>query len=347
MTEELIRISKYAGMREDLVQASGGNSSIKLPDGRMLIKGLGIQLADVKESFGYAVVDLKVFRDFFLSYEGGEPKGTVAEELQDEAFLKGCKPAIETYFHALTDRVTLHTHPGLVNVLTARKGGMEVLHGLFPEALLLGYTAPGLPLGIELYEKMEQRTKLCFSGIAFMKNHGLLVSAGTVDEVIEKTEAVIERIAAYLKYDNAANSNVTRIYRWLSEKTDMSDKLVYCTANPKIRSGQRLLMEKRHLFCPDAAVFCGKEILTLEKGREPEGINGFLSEMGCPTIVCYEDEVYVIAPSVKKAKEIESVLAFCCEVAEMNEGYEVDLLTEQEVNYLLNWDIEKYRKNMQ
>lgn len=347
MIEELIKISKYAGMREDLVQASGGNSSVKLPDKTMLIKGLGISLGDVSESFGYATVDLRVFQDYFLAYQGEEIEEETAKELQEKAHLEGCLPAIETYFHGLTDTVTLHTHPNLVNVLTARRGGMETLQKLFPDAWMLGYAAPGLPLGIELYHQMKSRAKSCFSGIAFMKNHGLLVSKKTAEEVIAETEEVMERIAVYLKYENKANTNVTKIYQWLSQRTDMSGKLVYGTTNQKIRSGQAVLSGGRHLFCPDGVVFCGKEILTLEEGKEIEQLEAFLLKNGCPGIVRYQEEVYIVAPSLKKAKEIESVVAFCCEVIQMNRGFEMDLLTEQEADYLLGWEVEAYRKNMQ
>lgn len=347
MVKELIKISKYAGMREDLVQASGGNSSVKLSDGKMIIKGLGIQLADVNENFGYATVDLNVFRNFFRQYHSGDIGSDTAEKLQERAFLKGCKPAVETYFHALTDRVTLHTHPELINVLTSRKGGMEVLRSLFPDALMLNYAAPGLSLGIELYEKMESQTSMSFSGIAFMKNHGLLVSGKTADEVIAETEYVIERVATYLKYENYANSNVTKIYQWLAQKTDMSGKIVYCTTNRKIISGQAALSKKQYMFCPDGIVFCGKEILVLDEGKEIAQIEKYIADLGCPSVLIYQRNVYIIASSIKKAKEIESVVAFCSEVAELNRGFDMDFLTDKEADYLLNWEVEKYRKNMQ
>ena len=45
--KEFERMSKYAGMREDLVQAGGGNSAYKIEPGRMAVKASGYQLADV------------------------------------------------------------------------------------------------------------------------------------------------------------------------------------------------------------------------------------------------------------------------------------------------------------
>ena len=45
--KNFIEMSRYAGMREDLVQAGGGNSSYKKDKDKMLIKASGYQLADL------------------------------------------------------------------------------------------------------------------------------------------------------------------------------------------------------------------------------------------------------------------------------------------------------------
>ena len=50
---KLIKLSKYAGERFDLVQAGGGNSSVKLENGEMLIKASGFILSDVEINNGY------------------------------------------------------------------------------------------------------------------------------------------------------------------------------------------------------------------------------------------------------------------------------------------------------
>lgn len=63
--KSLIQISKYAGMREDLVQAGGGNTSVKLSDTEMLIKASGFQLADITEKEGFAIVNPQIIVQFF------------------------------------------------------------------------------------------------------------------------------------------------------------------------------------------------------------------------------------------------------------------------------------------
>ena len=67
---EFIRMSRYAGMREDLIQASGGNSSYKVSAEKMLIKASGYQLADITAEQGYAVI-IYLFEQLFCKCFNG------------------------------------------------------------------------------------------------------------------------------------------------------------------------------------------------------------------------------------------------------------------------------------
>ena len=49
---DFIEISKFAGERFDLVQAGGGNSSVKNDNGTMFIKASGTCLSEVDENYG-------------------------------------------------------------------------------------------------------------------------------------------------------------------------------------------------------------------------------------------------------------------------------------------------------
>ena len=50
--KNLIKLSKYAGMREDIVQAGGGNTSVKIDDKTMFIKSLDINFQKWKKIWG-------------------------------------------------------------------------------------------------------------------------------------------------------------------------------------------------------------------------------------------------------------------------------------------------------
>ena len=98
-----------------------------------------------------------------------------------------------------------------------------------------------------------------------------------------------------------------------------------------------------HAFCPDCVVFLGKKPLVLHSDfLEEKRI--FESVYGEPVMVVHKDNLYIVADSVKKALEIQSVMSFSAQVMELNDRVECSLLSDQEQNYLLNWDAEKYRK---
>ena len=73
----LIQISKYAGMRNDLAQAGGGNTSVKIDDQIMLVKSSGCQLADMSKDNGYMKVNYRLIAEYL-------EQNTAAGELTEE-----------------------------------------------------------------------------------------------------------------------------------------------------------------------------------------------------------------------------------------------------------------------
>ena len=203
-----IQISKYAGMRNDLAQAGGGNTSVKLDDRVMLVKSSGFQLADVSENSGYSKIDYRLIEDYFKEnlLADGQSAETAAEQivltedagnaLLTKAQMAGGRASIETFLHAVTGKYTLHSHPTLVNILTARKDGREILEELFPDSVYVPYRKPGAALA-ETYYKICQAAGA--PEIIFLESHGLVVSGDLAEGVISRTEEVLEKIAAYFK----------------------------------------------------------------------------------------------------------------------------------------------------
>lgn len=167
-------MSRYAGMREDLVQASGGNSSCKIDNKRMLIKASGVHLADILEKYGYAIVD---YASICKAFENCESIDDLREEdgieILQGAMSGGARASIETFLYAITDTYTLHTHPIVCNALTTRKDARNIIGELFPNALFVDYKTPGIELA-KCYFKayMSRRTnKNQKFELIFLKNH--------------------------------------------------------------------------------------------------------------------------------------------------------------------------------
>lgn len=336
-----IEMSKYAGMREDLVQAGGGNTAYKMAKGRMLVKASGVQLADVRETSGYAVVNPQMIVQAFADWKDlSSMTQEDAKQLLQEAFIEGGAPSIETFLHAMASgRYTLHTHPITVNVLTSRSDGMDTLKELFPDALIIPYATPGVRLASCFFQKYKENGRN--TQIVFLQNHGLLVSAHTADEAVNITEKVARRIAAYLHMDLSAYFTVTELYRAIGSG------MVWRVTDGNVWEAVKTLGKVwEFAFCPDCVVFLGKRMYDAGEKWNVEKYEQFCKKHGSPVLIAYRSELYIHADSVKKALEIQSVLSFAAQTAKINAKHSCNLLSLQEQDFLLGWEAETYRKKL-
>jgi class II aldolase/adducin family protein len=343
--KKLIKLSKYAGMREDIIQAGGGNTSVKIDNEKMFIKSSGYQLSEMEENVGYSKVNYKKIVDYFKSHL--EIKRSDEKELLNETLIEGKRPSIETFLHSITEKYTLHTHPLLINVFTSRVSGMEELKSIFPDSLIIGYQTPGIFLAKDFFDKFSKLDNPQKVNIVFLKNHGLIVSGRNIDEVIELHEKVLKTLEDSLKINMQAYRNSTYLYKKL--ESFLENNIVYLCENSKIKSFKENnnIDKVNYCFSPDSLIYCNKKILVLNKNDDMlEATKKHILEYGNANVIFFENEFYIIASNIKKAKEIESVLSFNLQVLELNKNEKMDFLEEEEQNFLLNWDSEKYRKNL-
>lgn len=347
-----IRISRYAGMRNDLAQAGGGNTSVKLDNQIMLVKSSGFQLADVSENSGYSKIDYRLIADYFKENIQEGDQSVLTEDagnaLLTKAQMAGGRASIETFLHAVTGKYTLHSHPTLVNILTARKDGREVLEELFPEAVYVPYRKPGAALAETYY-------KICRAAgqpeIIFLESHGLVVSGDSAERVIGRTEEILKKVAAYLRISYEAYPNATKLWNVFADIPELADRIVYLSENrylPRETGDGDILSECKwnHAFCPDCVVYGSKKPLFLTDDFCVSDIATFIKRNGIPAMVCYKGCFYILAESVKKAQEIENVMSFAAQVQAANLSHEMQYLSEGQQDALLNWDAEKYRRKL-
>ncbi len=338
-----VKMSRYAGMREDLVQAGGGNSSYKISEDRMTIKASGYQLSDLTNEEGYAVVNPQVIRNAFLqTHSLDDLTEECSNRILKDAFIEGKRPSIETFLHSISGKYTLHTHPIVVNAMTCRKDGMEQLEKLFPEALIVPYKKPGVELAkayFKAYKAKATEEDQIFDTV-FMQNHGLVISGETAEQVIEKTEQVVRKLEEFVVYDLSGYRMVTKLWE------HFSDKIIWRVADKNVLDLYSKNGLWQYQFCPDCIVFLGKSILKLGDGNMLAQIEKYREKNCEPIILEYNRNLFIVADSVKKALETQSVLSFSAQVMDINKGYDCNLLSDTQQNELLNWDAEKYRKNM-
>ncbi len=341
MIKKFIYLSKYAGMREDLVQAGGGNTSVKLDDKTMLVKSSGYQLAELASGYGYSSINYPQIVDAFNTCKNLDSLSEDdAKAILSTALIDGGKPSIETFLHAITRTFTMHTHPIVVNILLARKDAKQVLSQLFPEAYFVAYATPGVELAKEYFRTMKGHIN-DKEQIIFLQNHGLVVSGEDLNAVLKLNEEVISRIEDYLDL-----SSVMEPYHIVSDIWKLfSEKVIWRVTDMNVMSVYKKIGLWKHAFCPDCVVFLGKQMWTPESLSIDE-LNDFKEKYGEPVIVNWKDNLYIVAASVKKAMEIQSVLSFSAQVMAHVAEDNCNLLSDNEQNFLLHWDAEKYRQNI-
>tara|TARA_R110001583_G_scaffold152016_1_gene303806 strand:+ start:7314 stop:8381 length:1068 start_codon:yes stop_codon:yes gene_type:complete len=350
---DLVSISKYAGERFDLVQAGGGNSSVKLNDNTMLIKASGFLLSDVELDNGYSTVLTNETAAILGSSELSKlvdkrERETVTASLVTKATIdKVNRPSIETLLHSILMKYTLHTHPVVVNMIVIQKNWRELLNEIFKndDIALVEYETPGIELATVLRDAINTFSEP--PKIIFLQNHGLIVTSDNVDDIRILTEYVVNKIEEFLSIDMSRYKKVSKISNIVNH-IEPSNNIAYLSEDLIINE---LLAANKSLFfvptfCPDKLVYCGinaVEIIDLDELGE---INNYFSQYSeLPKIIIFGELIFLISKNIKKAKEIEEVLKFHLMTLAPNYS-NVNFLEMDELAYLNNWEAEKFRQNI-
>jgi len=217
----MINMSRTAGADNRLVQAGGGNTSVKTDgDSLMYVKASGTSLAQMQEGMGYRTVDVEQCRSM-LDDDKLQSMEAVRREEEVARRLKACcvddnpgRPSVETSLHALLGHCVLHTHPSVVNGLLCAQEGRQALEQLFgdmdPPYLYVPYVDPGYPLAVRLARDIGKYRKEHghVPAVTFLENHGLFASADSPDEALDLTRRIFSAIES--EWQKRASENEIR-----------------------------------------------------------------------------------------------------------------------------------------
>ena len=353
--EALANISFYAGNRFDLVQAGGGNTSVKINKKIMLVKASGIHLSEVTKESGYVSIDYSMIREYLsnndLSSFDKQKRQDAANILMQESKLSLVgQPSIETFLHALLSKHTLHTHPISVNILAAKTSWKKELLNAWPDAICIPYHTPGIDLANALLNELNIYIKDHhgrYPKVVFLQNHGLIVSSESHEEVIDITEKLTAKIDSILSLDLQRYRNITALQKILNQMTTNNINII-CNDDELIN--QYLHSEVPSLevwpFCPDTLIYCGVRPVFLKNLDSAEPIREYVAAYKeYPKVIILNKQVYFCAANFKKAKEAQDLFKFHLIVTQHSQK-DVQRLTLSEVAYLSNWDAEKYRQEV-
>jgi len=348
----LVEISKYAGERFDLVQAGGGNSSVKLDNGEMLIKASGVLLSELTNNSGYSRVFTKqianIVKDKTIinAIHKRERESLTSQLVQDATIDKTNRPSIETLLHSFLLKYTLHTHPIVVNMIVIQKGWKNILNIIFKneDIEFIEYKTPGIELALALTNELEKLNNT--PSIIFLQNHGLIITSNQKTDIETKTEYVLNKIEKYLHLDMNRYKTTNHITRLLN-RIEKNCNISYLSEDGYL---YKMLQEYNELFfktpfCPDSLVYCGVNSIEIADLCDIKNLEEYKKRYyELPKVILFVSSIYFIAPNIKKAKEMEEVFKFHIMVLEQSRN-NINYLEVDELAYLSNWEAEQYRRS--
>jgi HAD superfamily hydrolase (TIGR01549 family) len=359
---EFVEISRYCGERFDLVQAGGGNVSVKIGD-KMIIKSSGVHMANITATTGYSIIDnFSLKQDMQNKQQNKQQNQPNNNELDickyifmgsdSSQICRQIRPSIETYMHSFLKTYTIHVHPIQVNRILITKTARQQITELFPDALIMDYYTPGLILSEEIMKIYKGES------VIFLINHGIIFTTDNYHEIRSLLEQVLEKCEQYQGLDFTKYKQTNRISQYINhQETDIRvSNITYLSTNRDIYyflENHRELFFEPHTF-PDALIYCGMRILEVHNSenlkREIDLYRKTYFEF--PKIIIYHENfgsvlnsyIYIIANTYQKCKEIEDVLLANLWILYNNT--EKQYLSESEIHYLNGWDAEKYRKTL-
>ena len=320
--DKLRRLSARVGTDPLLVQAAGGNTSLK-DGGVMWIKASGTWLKDADTR------DLFVPLDHAAIMAGLTKNDPACESCT--AFVRtdlnstGLRPSIETTVHALMpQRVVVHVH--CVNTIAwairadAEQRLAERLTGF--NWAFIPYARPGLMLADAIAARLRPGVDVLVLG-----NHGLVVAAESVDAadalLVRAVTALARTVRAAAAIDMAALQKHAAGTAY--QPAVMNETHALATDPLALKRG------KSSVFYPDHVVFLGVGVATSFDGDPPliaiPGVGVLIRNDAKPAI---EPMGRCLADVMRRVEESDPLVA----------------LTDQDVDRLVNWDAEKYRQTL-
>jgi putative hydrolase of the HAD superfamily len=316
IVQEYVFLSKIFGQSLLNVQGQGGNISIKYGS-MMFIKSSGFILGNTNEMEGYCIVN----NDQCLKQLTSNTQGKV-----DDTKILGYKtPSMETYFHSFMKVYTVHLHFTLSNIYFCGLLLVE-LPDFKQNYKVVEYYNPGMELATQL---LREYTKEC--DIYFLKNHGLIITGNTLQEIMDKYKYIymyfVERIH---KTHNVKIPNYEMMEQNIS--TYLYCILGKCKIVHKLDFSVDEL--KNMVYCfPDLAVF-------LQNIKYLEDENTVWNELFVPDIVVYDSIVFGITDNITKMYSLIEIL----DSYKIIQKYGGKLKSIENIDHLQNMKEEQNRK---
>lgn len=334
--EALRALSARLGADPMLVQAAGGNTSIKV-NGVLWIKASGTWLMHALDENIFVPVRMAPLMDAF---ECGDP---AAEKAKDFCITsqnpRDLRPSIETTVHSvIAKRIVVHVHCVETIALAARRDTQDALREQLAGLnwAQTDYFRPGLPLSRGIAAVLKPETDVLILG-----NHGLVVAADNVADADALLGDVCNRLR---QTPRPAPPPDLEALQKLAEGSDY-ELPGYAEAHGVATDPASLDVAKGGSFYPDHVIFLGAGSVIAGNGENAAAVASRIEAAGRarPASILFPTRGVLMRSDASAGAE---ALARCLSdvTARIPPGSPIRYFSDAENNELLNWDAEKYRQ---
>ena len=321
--QTLLRYSAHIGADAALVQAAGGNVSLKR-DGVLWVKASGTWLANALTQNIMVPVQLDALLAAMHANEAENTAPFVVSALNSS----GLRPSIETTLHgALPHPVVVHVHCVETMAWAARSDAPQVLAPLLAGLrwAFVPYVRPGAPLTRAVLDAAGPDTDVLILG-----NHGLVAGGADTAEAGALIAEVARRLRRSVRVAPPADLAALERISADTDFTPAADPHAHGTATDPAS----LDIALRGSLYPDHVIFLGPGIHTLPADRLPAGPAPMLVLPGLGVLL-RRDASSGVAPLARCLADV---------TARLDPLEPIVALTQAQEDELLGWDAEKYRQ---
>ena len=323
-------VSFKLGSDKNLVQAAGGNTSMKI-NNSMFIKASGTWLQDSLEKDIFVEVNLKSIQNKIQN----EIDDNYVDDITSNNNLR---PSVETSFHALINyKYVLHVHSTSTIANAVYLNSEKLLkEQLGQEIACVPYARPGFPLTLLIKKHINVDTQ-----IIILENHGLIIAGDNLEKTHDLLIDIHNKLDVIFNKDYpiyAGNKNIE--ISGYTQKNDEKYK-IFQTSNHKL-----LEIFSKSLY-PDHVIFLGPGVPLFKSSENLKKFIFETQEKGInppPFIILEKYGLYESHQCVAAAREM--IDCFVEVLIRINLGNEIKSLSKNQEDELLNWDAEKYRQTI-
>jgi rhamnose utilization protein RhaD (predicted bifunctional aldolase and dehydrogenase) len=354
MIDNIIELSHaYGGTF--YVRGGGGNTSCK--DATSLwIKPSGTTLATLTRETLVRMDRAKMAElyDYVPSPDATQREADVKDLMAASVFPDSSgRPSVEAPLHDSFPYIyVVHTHPARVNGLTCGTQGPAECERLFPDALWVPYVDPGYTLCMVVREAMmkyTERTGAC-PKLVVLENHGIFVAADSVREIHDLYAHVMDTLGAEYSAANTSESLTLAGDSPDAETISATTAAIQSALGPK-QAAYVAAHAPFHVpqgpLTPDHIVYSKSYALECDT-VDATAIEAFIAANGYPpSVVRTAAGVFGVGSTEKDAALAVEFAEDGSIVEQLTAKYGgMRYLTDASREFIENWEVESYRKQI-